>query len=365
MRDASQSAGRVRGWVVRVVNEFWVTYRMVTHPVSLESLNFSGSGLKRPECVLAHASGWLFAPSWQGQGGVSCISPNGATHTVTQRTIEDPIRPNGIAIDQTGQILLAHLGDSLGGVFSLQADGTLEETVMTANGKLLPPTNYVVRDSQQRLWITVSTRLCPRAKDYRQDACTGFIAVASPGSTNATIVADGLGYTNEVVVDEANACLYVNETFGRRLTRFELHDDGSLSNPKTLATFDAGTYPDGLALAQDGSLWVTSIVSNRVLVVSPDGEVRVVLEDVHPDHLASTEQAYKRNELGRPHLDTAHGKVLKNISNLAFGGPTLQTAYLGNLLGDRIPYFQTPVAGAAMPHWHAPIEDWTTPQHPS
>lgn len=330
--------------------------------VSLEALNFSGSSLFRPECVLAHASGWLFTPSWHGQGGVSCISPNGATHTVSQHSQQDPIRPNGIAIDHAGRIVIAHLGDTSGGVFSLQADGTLHETVMTASGIPLPPTNYVVHDSQQRLWITVSTRLCPRAKDYRQDACTGFIAVAEPGATDATIVADGLGYTNEVVVDETNGFIYVNETFGRRLTRFQLHDDGALSNRTVLAHFAAGTYPDGLALAEDGSLWITSIVSNRVLVVFPDGTVQVVLEDVHPDHLVSTEEAYARNELGRPHLDTARGKVLKNISNLAFGGPDLQTAYLGNLLGERIPYFQSPVAGAAMPHWQAPIDDWTTAQ---
>ena len=59
--------------------------------------------------------------------------------------------------------------------------------------------------------------------------------------------------------------------------------------------------------------------------------------------------------MGRPHLDRAVSKRLKNISNLAFGGPDLRTAYLGCLLGDSIASFETPVAGARPVHWQADL----------
>jgi len=51
----------------------------------------------------------------------------------------------------------------------------------------------VVTDSVGRVWITVSTRLTPRSRDYRKEAATGFIAVAEPGARDARIVADELG----------------------------------------------------------------------------------------------------------------------------------------------------------------------------
>ncbi len=326
--------------------------------VTSESVEFVGSGLCRPECVLAHTSGCLVAPSWHSQGGVTWILPGGEVHTVTQSTLSKPLRPNGIALDAEGNALLAHLGNEQGGVFTLSPDGQVHPRVETVNGKLLPPTNYVVHDNQGRLWITVSTELTPRAKDYHADACSGFIAVAEPGQTDAKIVAKGLGYTNEIVIDESRHSVFVNETFGRRLTRFDLLPDGSLCGPETIVNFGKGTYPDGLALAADGSLWVTSILSNRVIVVQPDGTCHTVLEDADMSFIEQAEMAYQQNGLEREHLDRSHGTYLHNISNLAFFGANLQTACLGNLLGERIPCFRTPVAGSPMTHWEAPINGW-------
>ncbi len=48
----------------------------------------------------------------------------------------------------------------------------------------------------------------------------------------------------------------------------------------------------------------------------------------------------------------ARAQRLKNISSIAFGGPDRRTAYLGNLLDDRIYRFDSPVAGAELVHWH-------------
>jgi hypothetical protein len=55
--------------------------------------------------------------------------------------------------------------------------------------------------------------------------------------------------------------------------------------------------------------------------------------------------------MGRPHLDKAAGRILRNISSLAFGGPDLRTAYLGCLLGDTLAHFRSPVAGHPPRHW--------------
>jgi sugar lactone lactonase YvrE len=47
----------------------------------------------------------------------------------------------------------------------------------------------------------------------------GFIVRVD--DAGARIVADGLGYTNEVQLDPSGERLYVNETFGRRLSRWD------------------------------------------------------------------------------------------------------------------------------------------------
>jgi hypothetical protein len=129
----------------------------------------------------------------------------------------------------------------------------------------------------------------------------------------------------------------------------------TLSDPEMITSFGAGTYPDGLALDEAGLMWITSIVSNRILRVSRDGSVKVMFEDSDTEHLQWTEEAFLKNTLGREHLDSAKGQSMKNISNLAFGGPNRSSLYIGNLLGDSVPCFETDFCGAEMPHWSATL----------
>ncbi len=343
------------GVVQRTANSASAYTNVIPEKASLGQIQgWVGTDLSRPECVLAHESGLLLVPNWTGNGGISLITPAGSTYTIlAQGTV--PKRPNGIALESGGSVLLAHMGEHDGGIFRLFPDGSVETVVSHVNGAPMPPANFVVKDSFGRIWITVSTRKTPRASDYRAAACTGFIAVAEPGSDDATIVADGLGYTNECVIDETTRTVWVNETFGRRLTRFTLDtgDDRqtTLTGKQVVHEFGAGTYPDGLALDEHGNLWITSIVSNRILRLSTDGQCDVVYEDVEEAHLSWTETAFVNNRLGREHLDNANSKFMKNVSNLAFGGPERKRIYLGNLLGNSLPYFDTDISGRAMQHW--------------
>ncbi|MCI4663814.1 MAG: SMP-30/gluconolactonase/LRE family protein [Neomegalonema sp.] len=324
--------------------------------IGLEAVRFVGAGLNRPECVVSHCSGLLFAPDWTGSGGVSVISPSGAVArilaTAPDAGIDMPLRANGVALEEGGSFLLAHLGAEKGGVYRLFADGRCEVVTAEADGAPLPPTNFVAADRRGRLWITVSTTKTPRALDYRPDAASGFIALYANGETR--IVADQLGYTNECLLSADESVLYVNETFARRLTAFDIVGD-RLENRRTVAEFGAGLFPDGLAEAEDGALFVTSIVSNAVVRIPQDGGCETVLLDGDREHLDWVEAAFVSGAMGRPHLDKAAGARLRNISNLAFGGPGLRTAFLGCLLGDQIAAFDCPVAGARPGHFDADL----------
>jgi sugar lactone lactonase YvrE len=316
--------------------------------VDLDGLRFVGGGLQRPECVLCTARGDVFSADWRG--GVAHVRPDGTQAFYGGKAPGGRVmRPNGIALRRDGSFLLADLGEQSGGLFHLTRDGQVRPLLEEVDGVVLPPSNFVLEDAHQRVWLTVSTRLRPRSLGYRAGVADGFIVLLD--ARGARIVADGLGYTNEVAFDASGRWLYVNETFSRKLSRFRVAVDGSLGAKQVVAEFGTGTFPDGLTLDAEGGIWITSIVSNRVIRVGPDGVQTLVLEDADAAHLDWVEAAYVAGQLGRPHLDNVKSSKLRNISSLAFGGPDLRTAYLGCLLGDALATFRAPVAGLPPAHW--------------
>lgn len=317
-------------------------------PARLDALDWTGAGLNRPECVLATAGANLYTADWRG--GVAHLRPDGSQALYLASPMDgETLKPNGIALLRDGAFLLAHLGAERGGVFHLQRDGQTRPWLEQVDGVDLPPTNFVVEDAQGRFWVTVSTRQSPRALGYRRTCNDGFIAMVD--HRGARIVADSLGYTNECALDATGQWLYFNETFARRLSRCAIRVDGTLGPREVVTRFGPGTFPDGLAADAAGGFWVTSIVSNRLIHVAPDGAQTVWLEDSEPDHLAWVEQAYESGQMGRPHLDGVKSRALRNISSLAFGGADLRTGYLGCLLGDRLATLRMPVAGLPPIHW--------------
>lgn len=315
----------------------------------LAQLKFVGTGLHRPECVLCTAAGHRYTADWRG--GVAHGLPDGSQRLYTgQIAADQPLRPNGIALCADGSFLVAHLGDTEGGVYRLTRAGEVSPFVTSVAGEPLPPTNFVMLDHQGRTWITVSTRLSPRSRGYNAQCRDGFIVLVDDNGPR--IVADGLGYTNECAIDAAGQYLYVNETFSRRLSRFELGPDGSLGAHRVIAEFGYGTFPDGLAIDEAGDLWVTSVVSNRLIRVSPEGSQTIWLEDADPQHLQRVEQAWEQSAMSSEHLASVGSRRLQNLSSLAFGGADRRDGYLGCLLGDAVAMIRMPVAGLAPAHWH-------------
>jgi streptogramin lyase len=318
--------------------------------IDLDHVSFGGVGLVRPECVLTTGSRDLFAADWRG--GISHLRSDGTQLLYCGETVDLPEgpRPNGIAVERDGSFLFANLGTDVGGVWRIDRNGQIRPILTHVDGNPIPPSNFVCRDRQGRLWVTVSTRLAPRSLDYRRGAASGFIILAD--DKGPRIVADGLGFANECLVDPSGKWLYVNETYARRLSRFALRSQGELGPKEVVAKFGPGQFPDGMAFDMESQVWIVSIVSNQLLRVDPGtGHVSKMLEDSDRDHVAWVESAYQNDELDRPHVDTIKSRLLRNISSIAFGGIGLQTAFFGCLLGSSIASVQMPVAGAPPVHW--------------
>lgn len=316
--------------------------------VERAAVGWVGSGLNRPECVLCTRRGDIWTSDWRG--GVARVAADGHVQVILGRASDGPpLQPNGIALLTGGSILVADLSEARAGVWRLHRSGEVQPFLLEVDGQPLPPTNFVRTDSRGRIWITVSTRITPRALDYRPDAKTGFVILVD--EAGARVVADGLGYTNECALDADEKYLYLNETFGRRLTRFRIGADGSLHDREVVAAFGPGTFPDGLAFDAEGGIWIVSIVSNRVIRIATDGRQEVVLDDGDPAHVEWVEEAFQAGTLGRVHLDVMPPGRLPSISSIAFGGKDLRTVHLGCLLGDRIATFRSPIPGLPPIHW--------------
>ncbi len=310
-----------------------------------EDLEPVGQDLHRPECVIATPDADCYVSDWRG--GVTVIRPDGSQQTWLATPDGPELRPNGIALMPTGDFLVANLADE-GGVWCLSRDGSVRPLVTDVDGRALPPANFVTRDAHGRLWISVSTRQVPRQHAWNATEADGFVVLLD--GRGARIVAEGLQYTNEVRPDPSGRWLYVVETFGRRLTRFPLGADGSLGVREVVVTLGRGCFPDGFAFDEAGGVWITSLVSNRLLRLGPGGTVETILEDVNTAFVDEVEQAYATGTMTARHLGPIPDTRLQQLTSLAFGGPDRRTVYLGSLHGRCVYRFRAEVRGVAPGH---------------
>jgi sugar lactone lactonase YvrE len=183
--------------------------------LSFEDLAVFGHGFNRPECVLALSNGDVLAS--HGAGGYSRLLRDGTVlHRLGAGVPGRQYVPNGIALAPDGHVLFADLGELRGGILAFAMNGEIRPLVEAIDGVPLPPTNFVLVDENERTWFTVSTRQRPRSLAWNPGVGDGFIGVIDEHGRR--IVADGLGYTNEVAFSPNGRWLYVNETYAQRVS---------------------------------------------------------------------------------------------------------------------------------------------------
>ncbi|MDD2743149.1 MAG: SMP-30/gluconolactonase/LRE family protein [Rhodocyclaceae bacterium] len=303
-----------------------------------------GSGLNRPECVLAARDGSLYTGDWTL--GIARTSPDGTTGPAVEADlIAKGFLPNGIALTADGDFLFANLGEA-GGVWRVGPRGEARPFATEVAGRPIPPANFVLIDGD-RVWITVSAST-RKHEHFTAEEKTGQILLVQDGKV--TVAADGLTWTNELRISPDGKYLFVNETFACRTTRYNVGLDGVLSNPLRLV-FPGGTFPDGMAFDAEGALWLICVVSNRLIRVAPDLTWTVVFEDIDHGALETIASAHVKGCLTRDQIVQSRGVCVSNLSSLAFGGPDLKTLYLGGLGISAVQVLRSPVAGVPMAHW--------------
>jgi len=89
---------------------------------------------------------------------------------------------------------------------------------------------------------------------------------------SARQVADGIALPNGMAVTPDNSTLIVADSYGRRLTAFDIAADGSLSNQRIWADLGDGV-PDGICVDAEDAVWYADVPNQRCVRVREGGKV--------------------------------------------------------------------------------------------
>lgn len=174
-----------------------------------------------------------------------------------------PERPSGLGFLPDGRLLVVSMLDRR--LLRLDPDLLRQYADLTdvAGGDL----NDMVVDGEGRAYVG----------NFGYDYLHGgeprparLVMVARDGTVR--VVADDLLFPNGTVITPDGMRLIVAETGARRLTAFDIEEDGGLTNRRTFAELGDAT-PDGICLDEEGAVWVGSPGTQEFLRVSEGGAV--------------------------------------------------------------------------------------------
>ena len=193
-------------------------------------------------------------------GRIFRISPEGKWTLVTQYDGW----PNGLKIHRDGTIWIA---DYKKGILRLDpTTGVLQAVVTHRHSEHFCGCNDLVFDRDGKLYFTdqgQSGMHMPNGRVYRYD----------PVQDRLNLLVDTGQSPNGLVLNEHEDVLYVAMTRGNSVWRLPLMADGSVSKVGVFVQLSGGlSGPDGMALDQQGGLWVAHAGNGCVWGFSRMGE---------------------------------------------------------------------------------------------
>ena len=85
-------------------------------------------------------------------------------------------------------------------------------------------------------------------------------------------VADRMAFPNGMAVTPDNLTLIVAESYGKKLTAFDIAPDGGLAKRRVWADLGDGV-PDGICIDTEGAVWYADVPNKRCVRVREGGEV--------------------------------------------------------------------------------------------
>lgn len=248
--------------------------------------------LSHPEGVAVDAAGNIWCGGDRGE--IYRVAPDGSTREVVASTGGFCL---GMAFDHHGDLFVCDLKHAA--VFRLAvSSGELELFADGVPGHRFRIPNYPAFDRSGRLFVSDS---------WQFDAPGPGIVALQPDGTGEVWHPGPFTFANGLAFDVDGSALYVAETFRHTVSVIAVEPDGSAGAMRDFVVLP-DAYPDGLAVAEDGSVFVGCYQPSQVLRATREGAVEVVGEDVsahllaHPTNIAFQGDGLVAANLGRWHL---------------------------------------------------------------
>lgn len=148
------------------------------------------------------------------------------------------------------------------GIERIGVDGSVHAVLSEVADEPCRAPNDLVFGADGRLWFTDPSH----AYDPVRRGAPGRLLAVGDGLDDVALPV-GPSYCNGLAFEPKGSLVWV-ESYERRVRR--LRPDGTVEE---VCQLPEGHVPDGLAVAADGRLFVTTVTSGGVTVVSPDGDV--------------------------------------------------------------------------------------------
>ena len=229
---------------------------------------------------IAHGYGLVEGPVYSGDhgllfsdvlgGGVYAVDEAGDVRTI----FEHRRGIGGIALHEAGGLIVSGRNISY-----KPFDGGSTETVLDRDpdaGNV--GYNDLTTDAAGRIYAG-SLGSSPVFDDGREPAPGALHLIDLDGSSR--IVATDIWLTNGLGFSPDGRRLYHADTGVQTVWVYDVEANGTLSERRPFAKTDGGR-PDGLAVAEDGSVWVAVAGGGIVAVFEPDGTARAAISVPQP-----------------------------------------------------------------------------------
>ena len=234
--------------------------------------------LNRPEDGVAFPDGTLIVTDQVT--GLRLVNPDGSNRPFGKMTeagyVHNPPEiegcANGVTLNPAGTHLL---------VADVFRGGIYEVNVATeATKKVYQHTfgvNMARYDSHGGIWFSQSTRNLPEEGANglwdsvwiaQPDGALCYVPPAGDGmERKATYLADDFVFANGLVLDEARGVLYISESIGSKVWRFDADIQAGTVSGRAVAV--EVNVPDNLELDNEGRLWIACPLRTEIVVFDP------------------------------------------------------------------------------------------------
>ena len=212
--------------------------------------------------------GRLWFSDW-GVGEVIALDIEG-NHEV-MASLGHPAFPMCIDFLEDGRLLVVDAGERK--LLRQEPDGSLASHADLSAAAPLG-CNEIVRDGRGNIYLNEAGFEFPGG-EFKP----GTILLLTPEGESRT-AGEGVAFPNGMAITPDNSTLICAESYGKKLTAFDIGDDGGLSNQRVWADLGDGV-PDGICIDAEGAVWYGDVPNKNCVRVAEGGEI---LETIDLDH---------------------------------------------------------------------------------